>query len=75
MKPVMNGAAITAWTGQSDSSIGWCDYWYVGSGSGRVAYVGGGFSGDTAYTGPFYAFVSSLPVGPASYLCARVVAS
>ena len=75
MKPVMNGAAITAWTGQSDSSIGWCDYWYVDSGSGRVALVGGGYSDSAASAGPFFAYVINGPSRAASGYCARVVAS
>ena len=75
MKPVMNGAAITAWTGQSDSSIGWCDYWYVGSGSGLVAYVGGYYVSGSVNAGPFCAYVYGNPSDTNSTLCARVVAS
>ena len=73
MKPVMNGAAITAWTGQSDSSIGWCDSWCVISASGLVARVGGNYKNDAADTGPFYANVNYY-LSSTNY-CARVVAS
>lgn len=61
MVPVMDGAGITASVGQADATLGWCDYFYVYSSTGRVALVGGGYDYSATATGPFFAFVVYTP--------------
>ena len=75
MIPVMDGAAITASVGQSDDTLGWCDYWYVYSVSGRVARVGGLCNASSANVGPFCAYFNGTPSSYVGAYCGRVVAS
>ena len=75
MIPVMDGAAITASVGQSDDTLGWCDYWYVDSSSGRVARVGGYYGNSSANVGPFFANFIYTPANSYGSYCGRVVAA
>ena len=75
MVPVMDGAALTASSGQSDYTIGFCDLFFVYSGSGCVAHVGGGYNASAADAGPFYAGISYYPSSSSAVYCGRVVAA
>ena len=73
--PFYNGAIILPTLWQSNSTIGWPDYFSVSSAAGRVAYVGGYWNSNLADSGPFRCRVSVSPSNAASYCGARLLAS
>jgi hypothetical protein len=71
----LNGAVIVASLGQSDSSIGFCDYVFVSSNAGFVALVGGSWNSSVANAGPFCAWINYSPGGSSSNYGPRLVAA
>lgn len=74
-EPFMDGAVILPTLVQSDSTIGWPDYFGVRSSAGCVAGVGGDWNSALASSGPFYCYVYRSPSYAYSDFGARLSAS
>ena len=75
MKPFFNGAMVFPSLVQGDASIGWQDYALVGSNASCVAFVGGNYDYDAAYSGPFCVYVGSTASDSDGSVGARSVAA
>lgn len=74
-KVVLNGAAIVASVGQTNTTIGWPDGVDVNSSTGFVAYVGGLYNVGFDQAGPFCVYVNSSPSSTSGYIVGRLVAA
>ena len=70
----VGGAIILPTVGQSDTTIGWPDYFVIDSSSGLVAYAGGNWNNNLANSGPFNCNVNNNPDNNNSNYGARSLA-